>query len=75
MCEVEKLKQMESIIEKDQIVIIDLQIIYDKNGNPLIADPLDAYSGKYADKDGIDKTKRAISQNILMVEDILKKKK
>ncbi len=48
--------------------------MFSKDGKPVIADPLDAYSGKYADEDGVKKTLNTLKQNIEMIEDILNKK-
>ncbi len=70
----EELKKMDKIIERDQVVIKDLQIMYGKDGTPVIADPMDAYAGKYADPDDVDRTRKTLKQNIEMVENILTSK-
>lgn len=66
----EELERMQDIINKDDLVIQDLQIMY---GRPVIADPLDAYAGKYATEKGLKSTKTAIRQNIDMVKNLLDK--
>ncbi|SBS38243.1 Putative deoxyribonuclease RhsC [Marinomonas spartinae] len=69
-----ELEKMNQIIEKDRVVIKDLQIMYGQDGYPVIADPLDAYAGKYADEKDIIKNRVPLTQNIEMVKAILKEK-
>lgn len=68
-----ELERMQDIINKDDLVIQDLQIMYGRDGRPVIADPLDAYAGKYATEKGLKSTKTAIRQNIDMVKNLLGK--
>ena len=70
----EELKKMEEKIIKERIVIKDFQVMYGKDGMPTIADPLDAYAGKYATDKEIDDTVRALKNNMIMIENILEKK-
>jgi hypothetical protein len=69
-----EVERVDAIIEKDKVVIKDLQIMYGKDGWPVIADPLDAYAGKYADEKDVLKSKVPLRQNIEMVKFILNSK-
>lgn len=69
-----ELERMEAIIKKERIVINDLQIMYGKDGVPVIADPLDAYAGKDAGDQEVQDTVVLLQSNKIMVENILEKK-
>ncbi|GLQ32681.1 RHS repeat-associated core domain-containing protein [Litoribrevibacter albus] len=67
----DELNKMDSIIKREDLVIKDLQILYGEDGKPVVADPLDAYAGKYAEEKDVKITIKRLRTNREMVEDII----
>ncbi|GAA3918679.1 RHS repeat-associated core domain-containing protein [Litoribacillus peritrichatus] len=69
----DELNKMDRIIKKENLVIKDLQILYGEDGKPVVADPLDAYAGEYAEERDVKITKDRLRTNREMVEGIINK--
>jgi len=69
-----ELEKMRETIIKNNVEVNDFQIMYGKDGKPVIADPKDIGVGKDADEGEVEKTIRKIESEIIMIKDIADKK-